>query len=452
MSGARGPRRATFGAALMGLACLGATTGATLAQGNPGHHHAAKKVAVGSDLGAVEATASSSAVSMPLYSHQGEDVDVDIPYSLSTLGSGGVGQGLASVLYPGPTGASGGDVLTLLGVKAIPTSVQQDLNDPEIAEAQSGVGASTVSNSHPGLTMTATATSTNVSGTASSGGAGVPVLGSIVGTTDATSSIRITGPRTVTVNATSSVHNISIDKVVTIAAVTSTAHAVTDGHAASGSAITTVSGVKIAGVSVRIDNKGVHVLTKKSLPTPLLGNTAATVVNKALKSSGIHFSVTATRRTIHHGHAILNAGALVVALGNANFKSSDNDTGKLLTLGGASIDALATPGFPPPKPIKPVKPGTSSSTAGSGRTAGTAGTPGTAAIPGTPTNSTGQSAPVTAGAPVLAGNAISLPKGLGLAWVIVALAGAGLFAFGMKRLPDQVLRTAGKACRLEGES
>jgi len=450
------PRRATLGAAVVCLATLGATTGASLAQGAPGHHKAShhkaahhKAAAPGSGLGAIDVTASSSAFSMQLYSHAGEDVEADIPYSLATLNTGGIGEGLTSVLWPGSTGAHGGDTLNLLGIKGLPPSLAEKLNDPEVALAQTGVGATTVKSAHPGLTMTSTATSTHVSGSSTAGGGGVPVIGSIVGTTKAASTINIAGPRTLTVNSTSSIHNLSIAKVIKIGAVTSTAHAVTNGHSSSGNGHTKVTDVRIAGVKVRIDNKGLHI-PGKSLP--LVGNTAAKVVNTALKSAGIKIAVTNVKRHVHGAHTIVNAGALVVRFNQSGYKSSANDTGTVLVLGGASIDAQASPGFPPPNIKPPKTPKTPKSPkSGTTTTPGSPGTAGTPAIPGTTVPSaTGPGvAPDTAPAPVLTANPISLPKGLGLVWVILGLAAAGLFAFAMKRLPDKVLQPAGTACRLE---
>jgi hypothetical protein len=446
----------------MGLSCLAATSGASIAAGTANGSHHKSSSAVGSGLGAISASATASALGAPLYSNSGEDVEADVPYAQANLGTGGIGDGVTSALWPGSTGAHGGDTLNLLGIKQVPPSVAQELNDPEVAEAQTGVGPPTVSKSNPGLTMSSTATSTHVKAVSSAAGAGVPLLGPIVGTTSASSDIAITGASTLTADAVSSVHSISIAHLITIKAVTSTARAVSNGHSASGTARTTVGGVAIDGIPVRIDNKGLHVLGKlgKSglggLPIPVLGTTlggtiaptASAVVNQALKSAGIHIDLTKATRHVHGAHVTLDSGALVVRLGNASYKSQVNDTGTLFIIGGAQVDARTSPGFPPPAPIKAPPPpaSTTHTTAG---TAGTPGTPGTPAIPGTPATSSVGTAPQTAAPPQLAGNVLALPKGLRLLWVILALAGAGLFAFGMKRLPDQVLHTAGPACRLE---
>lgn len=454
----RQPRRAALGAAIVALAAFGASTGSTLAQGAPSSHHPKpshkstqhkpKHVAVGSDLGALDVTATTSAVSMPLYQHTGEDVQASIPYSLATLGTGGIGNGLSSIFWPGATGAHGGDAVGLLGLP-LPTSISQMLNDPEIAQAQTGVGDKTVDLSHPGLTMKASATSTDVSALTAAGGSKIPVIGSIVGSLSSKSTIHVTGPRTVRVKAVSTVHNMSIAKVIKIGTVTSIAHAVTNGHKATGNAKTVVSGVTIAGVKVSIDNKGLHVPGKT---LPIVGNTAAKLVNTALKNAGVHIAVTNVKRKIKGPHAILDAGALEVQFGNASYSSNVNDSGKLITIGGATINATARPGFPPPPPIPPAKtpptPPTKTSTTG-----GTPGTPGTPGIPGTsgtvPTTPAEVAPPPSQIAPQLAGNPINLPGGLKAWWLVLGLIGASIFAFGMKRLPDQVLQTAGSTCSLE---
>ncbi|HEX3823601.1 MAG TPA: hypothetical protein VHV79_03945 [Mycobacteriales bacterium] len=470
-------RVALIGAAALSVLCLAATTGITLAAAAPAHAH--KKAAVhhtaaatGSGLGGVSVSASSSALSMPLYqTSAGEDVQADIPYSLATLGTGGIGDALTSVLWPGATGAHGGDALDLLGIKEIPASDAQKLNDPELAEAQTGVGNPTVTNSHPGLTMSSTATTTHVQAVSSAGGAGVPVLGPIVGSTTANSDITIKGPRTLNVTAVSSVHGISIDKVISIKTVTSTAQATTNGRTASGTAVTTVSGMTIAGVPVQIDNQGLHIpasvgpsgsLPISTIPIPILGTTVggsvaptlAATVNNALKSAGIHIELTKVTQQVHGAHVTLNSGALEVSFGNSDYKNELNNTGTVMIIGGAKLDAQATPGFAAPKINKlPPAPksgsGPTSGSVGTSGTAGTPGTPGTPAVPGTAETTGGGSSPQTASAPSLTGDQLPLPNTLSWGWVVAGLAGAGLFAFAMRRLPDKILQSAGPACRLE---
>jgi hypothetical protein len=515
MSTATNARRTTVMAGLMCLMCAGLTTGATLAVGLPAgaHHSAAKHKAVkhkttskkssataapGSGLGGIEITATSAAAKIPVYEHTDEDVQASIPYSTSTLGSGGAGSSTTSMLWPGSTGANAGSAIQLLGISEIPASVAQMLNDPEIAKASSGDGSPTVSLSHPGVTMTATATSTHVHSKSAAGGDGIPLIGSVVGNTSAATKIAVTGPRKVVTSSFSSIHHISIDKLITIKSITTTLRAVTNGHTSHGTARTIVAGMTIGGIPVSIDNKGVHVIPSKGLagllagtplssvpvigslttglggltsavPAPLSGvvssssgsnplQTATKLINTALAKAGIHLTMTKATKTIHKAHIKLNSKSLVVQLNNANLKSQANDTGDLLILAGASINAIATPGFPtgPITPVTPPSaPSATTTSGGAGGSTGTGGTVGTPAVPGTPgTVSTvpGAQAPETAGAPeqaALAGNPLALPNAVSPVWVIVALLAAGLFAFALKLVPNKVLSATGTHCRIE---
>jgi hypothetical protein len=445
----RSPRRVTIGATLMAASAFGLTVGSSLATGAPtkAHAHAAKST-VGSDIGALDVTATSSAVSLPVYSHQGEDVEADIPYSLSTLGTGGIGNALTSVLWPGSTGAHGGDTLNLLGLP-IPANIGQMLNDPEVAHAQTGVGDTTVDNSHPGLVMSSHATPLNVSAQSNVGGKSIPVLGSIIGTTGAKTSIKVTGASTVTSKAVSTIHNITVAKVIKIGSITSTAKAVSDGHhVARSSAKTVVANVTIAGIAVKLDQSGLHI-PNSSLP--LVGSTATTVINTALKSAGIHIDVTKTTHKAHGQHVSASAGAVTLKLGNSQYKNQANDTGTLVVLGGASIDQIVHHGFKQPviKPTKTPKPTNSKAPTsnGSPQSNGSTNIPPVDNVPSGPTSQTG---PISAAPPsVFSSNPVSLPSSLKPGWFIVALIGAGLFAIGMKRLPDQVLQNAGSTCSLE---
>jgi hypothetical protein len=438
---------------------LGTTAGIAAAAPS-GHHHAA---APGSGLGSVDVTATATSVRYPAYSHQGEDVEAELPYTTVMFTTGGIGQSLSSILWPGDTGAHGGDVLDLLNIDTIPASVKKDLNDPEKAEAQSGVGSPTVTKTAPGVNMTAVAKPTLASATATAGGDSVPTLGKFFGSSSSSSSAQLTGPKKLIASASSAVHDVTIAKVIKIGTVTSTASAVSTGKSGSGHAATNVSGVTVAGIKVTVDGSGVHVApgqkspVKKALPPSLLGALPTklpsldTIVNKALKQSGVSLTLTKSTRKVKGALVSLDTGALVVKLGNSQYKSQDNDTSKLIILGGATLQAGTSPGFPPPAAIKPVTP-LSPAGAGGG-TAGTAGTPGT---PGTSGTSTG-AAPEVAGATgsggqpaALSAASYQLPGGLKVWWVVLAGLVGGLVAFGLKRLPDEVLAaTSSTACTLE---
>jgi hypothetical protein len=450
--GRRGPRTAAIGAAMLGVAAVGISTGATFATGTPSHS-TKSHAATGSGLGALDVTAAANAMHMPMYSHQSEDVEADLPYSLSTLGTGGIGNALTSIMWPGGTGAHGGDTASLLGLP-LPKSTYELMNDPEYAQAQTGVGDKSVDLSKPGLTMRANAVPTNVNAVTEAAGKAIPVLGPIVGSTRAETAVKVAGAATVKFNALSTVHDITIAKVIKIGTVTSIARGTTiGGGKATGTAKTIVSGMTIAGVPVTIDQKGLHV---KGTSLPLVGNTAAKAVNAALKQSGISLQLTNTKHNLHGSHATLDSGALVVKFGNAQYKSGSNDTGELLVIGGANVDATARKAYQPP-PIKPTPtptqtqstshPTTTTTTTG-GNTGGGGPIPAVQQPPSSPVTTDG--GPTTAPPPVLASNPLSLPNSLGVWWFVIGLLGAGLMAFGMRRLPDKVLQTAGgKACNLE---
>ncbi|MBV9871129.1 MAG: hypothetical protein JO214_10950 [Frankiaceae bacterium] len=450
----RGPRRATVGLSLMGLSIIGLSVGPSLAAGAtaaPQRQHAA--AAVGSDIGALDVTATSTGITMPLYSHSGEDVALNIPYAMASLGTGGIGNALTSIFWPGGTGAHGGDTVNLLGLP-IPANVGSMLNDPEVAHAQTGVGDKTVDNSRPGVVMTSSATPLHVSAESAAGGKNVPLFGPVVGSTSSKSTINVTGSSTVTTDAISSAHDISVEKVITIDSVTSTAHAVSDGrNVAKGKAKTVVSGVKIAGVAVTVDQNGVHVPNKN---LPIVGSSATKVVNTALKSSGLSLEVTKITHKVHGQHIELDSGALVIGFDNVQYTSQGNDSGKLLFIGGAKVNQTVHHGFKPPPPPKSPTPTPTHSGGGGGGGGGSSNIPSTGGgnIPPVQNPPTGPGSslgpdPTIAGPQLPAANSLSLPKGLQVGWIIAALIGAGLFAIGMRRLPDQVLQPAGTTCSLE---
>src|SRR5205823_14357041 len=127
-----------------------------------------------------------------------------LPWSPTTLQTGGGSRALTSVYWPGDTGGHGGDTLSLLGVPCIvpnpggalpvdppclyqpsppPPAVYDQLNDPYKAEAQSGHGKSTDSQTGNGVDMTATATQTNAAATTTMSGSQIPSVGDQFGKT-----------------------------------------------------------------------------------------------------------------------------------------------------------------------------------------------------------------------------------------------------------------------------
>ena len=446
----RWTRRTAAATFLVGLAATGT--------GVAGMVSAGAAAEPGSGLGPVSVTATASGVRMPFYSSGGEDVEAQVPWATTSMGTGGQTHALTSMFWPGDTGGNGGSTLALLGVPCLPPnpngvipapvpciyqpspppeSVYDSLNDPYKAEAQSGSGAPEATDGGQGVSMHAVAHSTDALASTTMGGSALPGAGDQFGSTTTISSVKATGPATVTIDATSVLHNVSLGGgAITIDSLTSVAHAVSDTVHATGSATTTVHGMKIAGVPVTVDSSGVHVAGQgSSLP-------GTDQLNTALAQSGFKIFVASPTKTVKGPAISLDSGNLVLMQTNSQYKTSANDTQRILILGGAGIQANTGKGFDfalPPVPSVP-----------SGVTAGTPGSPGTPAVPGS-TGTVSAAAPGTSpvlATPQLAGNSTKLPGGLAPGWVVLALAGAAIAGGAMRRLPDKVLTPAGAACPL----
>jgi len=452
----RGSRRLTTALAVGGLALVG--TGVV---GMLGIVDASAAAAPGSGLGSVDITVSASGVRVPMYSSGGEDVEAQIPWSSASMATGGVTHALTSIFWPGDTGGHGGDTLALLGTPCIlenpqgllpvnppcvyhpsppPASVYDALNDPYKAEAQSGRGAPVATAGGQGVSMRAVAHDTDALAQTTMSASQLPVGADTFGETTTKTTVSATGPHTAVIDATSVIHDISLaGGAVTIKAVTSVAHAVSDTVHATGTAATTVSGMKIAGVPVSVDSSGVHVGPQSSsLP-------GTDQLNAALKQAGVEVYVARPTKTVKGASIALDAGSLLLMEKNTGYTASANDTSRVLILGGASVQAATGKGFDfslPPLPAPPPPP-----PAGAGA-AGTPGTPGTPGTTGTVSTGAGGVPPVLA-SPRLAGNSLNLPGGLSPAWVVMVLLGSALVAGAMRRLPASVLAASGAACPIE---
>jgi len=420
--------------------------------------------APGSGFGALNLVATSSSMRSPFYNHAGEDVEGEVPYAEATLQFGGVGHGLASVFWPGGTGGHGGAVLQLLGPQCIPpnpngllpvpcattaptppSSVTGTFNDSFKAEAQTGAGSPTSTKDVPGADMAASARSDAVTASASLTGSSTPGVGNSFGASSVDSTSTLTGAQDAVVHAKSSVRDVRLAAgVVTIGSVVSTAAAATNGVRGSGSGSTIVSDMAVAGIPVQVDNTGVHVQGAGAALPALTDQ-----VNHALVQSGIAFYVVRPSTQVNGSNVSIDSGDLIVEENNAQYAGQGNSTGVVLQLGGATAVADAGPafgvGFLPPFSLPAVT--TGSSPAGSATTSvpGTAGTPG---LPGQP--ATAGTAQSTGAPPALAGSSSGLPGGgLSPAWIVLVLAGSGLIAAGLKRLPDRLLEATASSCPLE---
>jgi hypothetical protein len=396
----------------------------------------------GSNFGSINIGASASGLRTPFYSHSGEDVESELPYSTSSLSY--AGHALTSVMWPGDTGGHGGDTLKLLTgscippnpfntvpvpvpvpipdlpcpatIPALPNQVYEQMNDPYKAEAQSGTGNPVDEQSNPGVNMKLTDTS-----------------------------IKLTGPNTAVVDAVSVMRNVSLGGgAVTMSSVTSIAHAVTTGKTATGNASTTVQGMKIGGVPVTVDDKGVHV-QGQGQPLPSLD-----ALNSMLKQSGFQLVVADPTKVIKGASAQLFSGQLIFTQDNPQYTSNANDGKAIVTVGGASINADSSLAYvyqqgPVPLPQASLPPATT----GGGLPPATTGGGGSSATGDVPPPQVAASN--AALPPLLAAQRSSLPGGLSAGWVVAVLLGSGLLAAGLKRLPDELFTDRGPACSLGGQ-
>ena len=420
----------------------------------------------GSNFGNIDITATATGLRSPFYNINGEDVEGEAPYAFAQLQGGGVASALTSVFWPGGTGGNGGSTLKLLAGGCVPPNpsntvpipvpiplpdlpcithtpnlpdpVYQNLNDSYKAEVQSSDSKTTVTKSSPGIDMTAIANDHLTSGATVMAGEKLPGIGSTFGTTTSQSAIKLTGPNTAVIDAQSLVRDVNIGGgALTISSVKSIAHAVTDGKKASGSTGTTVTGMKIAGQPVTVDNNGVHI-TGQGSKLPSLD-----ALNKALKQSGISIYVASPSKKVKGASADLFSGQLIIMEDNPQYTSNANNTGIVLSFGGVSINADANRGFPytPPPPVSAPPPAAQPPAV----SAPGATTTGSTGVPSSPTLA---STPQQGSSPILAAAETKLPGGIAAGWVVLTLLGAGLIAAGLKRLPDRVLAASGGACPL----
>lgn len=395
-------------------------------------------------LGSVNVSATATGIRSPLYSHQGEDVEAEVPYAVSQLGAGGTAHALTTIVWPGSTGAAGGSTLGVLGIKGLPTSLENALNDPYKAEAPSTSGKDTVSLNSGIVTMQAIAKATHVTATSALGPATTKTLAQVFGSVSATTNINQQADRVI-VDAKSAIANISLGGVLSIGSIVSTAHAVSNGTHSTGTTTTQLLGLKVAGINVTLDQNGLAVSGKGVLPKSLL-TTLTKTVNSALKAAGIRIFLTQSTKTLDGAGIHLNSGDVIISITTPGIVSSLNDTGILLELGGASVNASASPGYVPPvTPISPPPTSPTTATTPPAVSSGTGAPPVDSGLP--PVTATTSEPP--APSPEVAATPLSWSSGVGVGWVVVGLILAGLFAFGMKRLPDRVLAATGPGCHLE---
>lgn len=371
-----------------------------------------------------------------------------IPETVATLSNGPIGFALSSVVWPGTLAGNAGTLLVVLGGDQVPPGATA-LNSPVRAEARTGDEPVTNS-TYPGTTMKASAKAYDVTASAEVANSAATGAGTF-GNTTSTSHTFVTGPKTATAEAMSTVGDVELaGGAVKIGAVTSTAKAVTDGATTKVGGTTTTSGMTIGGVPVTIDQDGVNV-AGTSAP---LGQTASGAVNTVVKNLGMTVTLSEPTTTSADGTTTYNAGSLIftfVQQGNAN----------TVVLGGSSVTVAAAPALsfdlgdtsaaepfaPAPAPPEPLVPAADPVVDAAPEPVSEAPVeltpvqdePATAAVPeqATPVQAVGvrQSLPLFGGIPVLL--------------VLAGLAGVGFLAAGLRRLPDHVLeQTATTTCPL----
>jgi hypothetical protein len=395
-------------------------------------------------LGSVNVSATATGLRAPLYSHQGEDAEAELPYSSSQLGAGGLGHALTSIFWPGSTGGSLGSTLGVLGIPGIPASLENALNDPEKAEAPTINGDTSVSKSNPGLIMQALALPTHVNASSAIGPSSLSGFGDDAGALVSATTNIVQGANSVTVDAKSAISDIGIGPL-SIGSIVSTAHATSNGKTATGTTETEVTGVKIAGIGVTIDQNGIELSNKGILPASLIATLNKTV-NSALKAAGIQIYLDTSSKLVHGPQISLLSGDLVISIKKPGYRSALNDTGILLELGDADITANATPGYVPPA-ITSSPPATSGATPPPGGTS----VPGLTMPPLPSGGSSGVAPTVAPRSPELANSALSLPGALSSWWIVGGVLLALLAALGLGLLPSRAL-AAGADCSLEEDS
>lgn len=367
-----------------------------------------------------------------------------VPETVSQLRNGPIGYGLSSVVWPGTLAGNLGSLILAANPNA--PSQASMLNSPVRAESRTGAGPDTVTNnSYPGTTMTATAKDDAVSAKADVASSQSAPVGSFGNTTSATS-VRLTGPALAVADAASRADDVNLAAgAVTIGSVTSTVNATTDGRKATAKGRTVVNDLRIGGVPVTIDDKGITV-QGQNVPA---NSAAASAVNTVITNLGMSIALSQPMGKPEGGKVVYNAGSLIFA-----WKTQGGTFTAIF--GGATVAVAAVQGggfnlgdfgaAPPfvPAPVAPV-------TGGGDFVAAPA--VGGAAPPSVPDNSPPLTAPVAAPAqepvaPLLTAAGVPLPGPASPAYLVIGLLGVGLILAGMRQLPDRVLEARAAKCLL----
>jgi hypothetical protein len=375
-----------------------------------------------------------------------------VPEATSDL-SAGIGHGLGSLAWPGSTAGNIGGVIAILG--AVPQPVQaagSQAKDPARAETfapggpadatyPTGADPSTaMMRSHADLSRVEAWGNTN--GTNFGAGSTGPIKSH---SNDALNS----AGTAITAQSNVSVSRIllgpGVVPLVSIDSVLSTATTTSDGRKATAGGSTTVSGLKVAGVPATVDQSGFH-LASTSAP---LGQPASAAANQAVARSGLEIFLASPTTQVHGAHGYEAAGGLVVQF-------TQNGYIFTITFGGASAESLASPGIPTALPAANVVPPIAA--AAPVLTAPQPSNPvslGEPVVQSPAPGGTGTNPEATGGIVGLASSKRPPFKHVPLALILLGIAGALLCAFGLKRMPTNVLgqrASATTTCPLERSS
>ncbi len=271
-----------------------------------------------------------------------------VPQTSTLLANGGIGYGLAAVVWPGATAANGGALLGLLvpsqvGGQPVPDAiggaareVAPSANYPIKAEARMGSTPDASFDGAPGVVMTAHADPARVAAEGALERAeqpGAATFGNVRSNSEST--LAGTVGRAL---ATSAANDIDLGGVVKIKSVTSTATAQTDGKTSSGAGGTVVSGMTIAEQPAYVDDQGVHI-GEQGQPANAV---ASQIANQALAEAGYRFYVSQPTVETSGATTTTNAGSLYVVWKPPNNPSENVFT---FTFGGARVSVTAGEGF-----------------------------------------------------------------------------------------------------------
>jgi len=348
------------------------------------------------------------------------EAESEVPQTQVSLVSGPVGYALSSVAWPGALAANAGSLLLLAGAP-VPQDVAHQLNDPVRAETRTGGPASVENSSVPGAVMRAGVVPGRATADAVLDGGDAGRTAGFGATT--ARSTAVLGTDTATTTADSTTKDVSLAAgVVTLDSLVSHATATTDGRRSTASGTTTVNDLRVAGVPVTVDSRGI---TLASSTTPA----DASAVQEAVTQLGMTVLLSQPSMSRSGGSVSYDSGSLIVVWTPPGWGGTIT-----VLLGGSRVSASASPADALPPSV-----GTSVPPDGGGRdpapVGGLSGGP-AAASPLPATGGTVVAPPATAqlSAPAL----VSARRPPGSSYALAVL-GAALLLGALLRLPPLVL-------------